>query len=80
MVARPAPVHYSQTNSKLENVKICNILQENDKSLNMELKDTLKTMNGNLVRANSEFEHKLTEKQNEIKNLKTECSKPTVKT
>ena len=40
----------------------------------MELKDTLKTMNGNIVRANSEFEHKLTEKQNEIKNLKSECS------
>ena len=76
MVTQPAPVHFKQTNSKLENVKICNILQENEKlkSLNMELKDTLKTMNGNIVRANSEFEHKLTEKQNEIKNLKSECS------
>ena len=64
MVTRPAPVQYSQTNSKLDKVKICNILQENEKlkSLNMELKDNLKTLNGNLVRVNSEFEHKLTKK------------------
>ena len=56
MVARPAPVHYSQTNSKLEKVKFCNILQEHErlKLLNMELKDNFMTLNKNLVRANSE--------------------------
>ena len=76
ILTQPAPVHFKQTNSKLDKLKNCDILQENEKlkSLNMELNDNFKTLHENQLCEKSVLQCKLTEMQNEIASLKIECS------
>ena len=76
MVTQPTPVQFSKTNSRVEKTKMCNPQDENDKLnlLNKELKDQLRTINEKLVCQNSDFQHKLDEKEKELNEIKFECS------
>ena len=76
MVTQPTPVQFSKTNSSLEKTKMCNLQEENNKLnlFNTELKDKLRTINEKLVCQNSDFRHKLDEKEKELNEIKFECS------
>ena len=78
-MTRPVSVHFPQTTSKSDKIKLCDIQEENDKlkSLTVDLREDLTTMNETLKQTlcvHSEIQDRLSEEQGKFMNFQTEYS------